>query len=206
MKNLLNFTTIILIALAMVFTSCDKEDDDDEIVNKSLVTGTVTIDAASYDKWVYFSFSDEKEITVSDFSNSTAWDIGFHRQDVRVNCGTSGIGDGGTYNAGKVDFSSIIEAPELGYALNDSINILHEFAMPFVYFTVPGDTLLAPWVNISFGQSGPEYIYSDDIYVVKTADGKYVKIWLKDYFSDESETGHITMKYVYQPDGSRKFE
>ncbi len=205
MKHLLNFATVMLLGLAFIFTSCDKEGCDPP-VNNDVVSGTITIDATAYDQWVYFSFADEKIVTVTDFSTSSAWDIGFHRQDVRINCGKSGIGQGGTYNAGKVDFSSVAEAPETGYALNDSIEILEAFAMPPVYVTVPGDTVLAKWIDISYGQAGPEYIISDNIYVIKTADGKYAKIWVKDYFNDSSETGHVTMKYNYQPDGSRKVE
>lgn len=205
MKHLLNFATIMLLGIALVFTSCDKKDDP-KPVNNDVVSGTITVDATAYDKWVYFSFADEKVVMVTDFSTSSAWDIGFHRQDIRINCGKSGIGQGGTYNAGKVDFTSVAEALETGYALNDSIEILEAFVMPPVYVIVPGDTLLAKWIDISYGQSGPEYNYSNNIYVIKTADGKYAKIWLKDYFNDNSETGHITMKYAYQPDGSMKLD
>jgi hypothetical protein len=207
MKHLLNFATIMLLGVSLGFTSCNKDDDNDtQPQNNDVITGTITIDATAYDKWTYFSFVNEKVVPVTDFSTSSAWDIGFHRQDIRVNCGTSGIGQGGTYNAGKVDFSSVAEAPKTGYLLNNSIEILEEFVMPPVYVTVPGDTLLAKWISISIGQTGPEYVVSNNIYIIKTADGKYAKIWLKDYFNDNSETGHVTMKYNYQPDGSRKME
>ncbi|PIE88342.1 MAG: hypothetical protein CSA04_02390 [Bacteroidetes bacterium] len=45
-----------------------------------------------------------------------------------------------------------------------------------------------------------------EIFVVKTADGKYAKVWLKDYFNADGESGHVTMKYSYQPDGSTKLD
>jgi len=205
MTQKLNFLMLIILAGFLGFTSCKKEETPEPKKNE-LVSGTTTINASAYDKWVYFSFKENKVVEISDFTNSLNWDIGFHRQNVRVNCGKSGIGQGGTYNAGKVDFSSIKEAPETGYVLNDSIKILEEFSMPPVYVKVPGDTLLAKWISITHGQSGPEYNYSDNIYVIKTADGKYAKIWLKNYFNDESKSGYVTMKYTYQPDGSRKLE
>ncbi|MBE9469335.1 MAG: HmuY family protein [Bacteroidetes bacterium] len=205
MKHLLNFATVMLLGVTLVFSSCDK-DDDPEPENNDVVSGTITINATAYDKWIYFSFANEKEVEVNDFSNSSDWDIGFHRQDIRVNCGKSGTGKGGTYNAGKVDFASFAEAPETGYLLNDSIEILEAFVMPPVKVKVPGDTLLAKWIDIKYGQAGPEYTVSNNIYVVKTADAKYAKIWLKDYFNDNSETGYITMKYTYQPDGSNKLK
>jgi len=205
MRHLLNFATVMLMGIALVFTSCDKEDALAP-VNNDIITGTITIDASAYDKWVYFSFADKKEVTVTDHLTSTAWDIAFHRQDIRINCGNSGVGKGGTYNAGKVDFSSVTLAPETGYEVNTSIKILESKVMPPVYVTVPGDVLLAKWIEIVHGATGPQYNYSNNIYVIKTTDGKYAKIWLKDYFNNSSKSGYVTMKYNYQPDGSRKVE
>ena len=40
-------------------------------------------------------------------------------------------------------------------------------------------------------------------FVLRTADGKYVKIRFSDY---NRQDGTIKMKYVYAPDGSLKFE
>lgn len=205
MTRKLNFLGLVILSGLLTFTSCKKEEIL-EPEKSQVVAETTTIDASAYGKWVYFSFKENKVVDISDFTNSLKWDIGFHRQNVRVNCGKSGIGQGGTHDAGKVDFASVKEAPETGYALNDSIKILEEFSMPPVYVTVPGDTVLAKWIDIHHGQSGPEYNYNDHIYVIKTADGKYAKIWLKNYFDDESTSGHITMKYAYQADSSRKFE
>ena len=202
MNCLINISAPVFLGLALAFTSCDEENDPDP-VNDEVVAGTITIDATAYDKWVYFSFADEQVVTVNDFSNSVEWDIGFHRFDLRVNCGTSGPGQGGTHNAGKVDFSSITEAPEDGYSLNDSIDIMQEEGN-WVYEAVPGDTVLATW--LTFSGPPPTYTVNDNIYIIKTADGKYAKIWLKDYYNDNAETGYVTVKYAFQPDGSRKLE
>lgn len=203
MKNLLNYTALILLSTVLVFVSCDKDDDNEPPVNDDVVMGTIIFDATAYDKWTYFSFADTQIVEVNDYLTSLDWDIGFHRFDVRVNCGTSGSGQGGSLNAGEIDFSSITEAPESGYSLNDSIDIMQE-AGNWVYEAVPGDTILASW--LTFTGPPPTYTVNDNIYIIKTADGKYAKIWLKDYYNDNSETGHITMKYVFQPDGSIKLE
>lgn len=205
MTQKLKFSSLLLMAGLLTITSCKKEENI-EPENGNVVSGTTTINASAYDKWVYFSFKENQVVSINDFTNSLDWDIGFHRHNVRLNCGASGIGQGGTYDAGKVDFDSVIEAPETGYALNDSIQIMEKFEMPPVYVTVPGDTIIANWLSITYGQGGPQYDYSNNIYVIRTADGKYAKIFLKNYFNDLGDSGHVTMKYAYQPDGSRELE
>lgn len=203
MKHLVKIITGLLLGIAFIFASCEKSETPQPPVNNDVVTGTISFDATAYYKWVYFSFADTLQVEVNDYLTSSSWDIGFHRFDVRVNCGTAGPGKGGSFNAGKVDFESVISAPENGYSLNDSIEIILESGN-WEYEAVPGDTVLASW--LSFTGPPPTYTVNDNIYVIKTADGKYAKIWLKDYYNNNSETGHITMKYVYQPDGSRKLE
>ena len=200
------FRQLILASLLIFAVACESDDIIDEPEASETRSGTITIDASTYDRWVYFSFAQDKIVEIDDYTNSLDWDIGFHRQDIRVNCGTSGIGQGGSYDAGQVDFSSVSEAPESGYVLNDSIDIMLEFVMPPQYVRVPGDTLVANWIDISYGQSGPVYNYNDHIYIIRTADAKYAKIWLKNYFSDTGESGFVTMKYKYQSDGSRNLK
>jgi hypothetical protein len=205
MKQFTNWFFPIILGLAVVFTACDKNDENNDppVDNPDLVSGTITIDATAYGEWVYFSFEEEGVVEVDDFLTSMDWDMGFHRFDIRTNCGTSGPGEGGTFDAGQVEFSSVTEAPENGYSLNDSIQVIMEQGV-WEYQTVPGDTVLANW--LSFSGPPPTYNISNHIYVLKTAFGKYAKIWLKDYYNDLSETGYVTMEYVYQPDGSRSFE
>ena len=204
MKRISFLSAIGLFSLAVVFTSCEKDEDNQP---QPANTETITIDASAYDKWVYFSFEKGTTVEISDYKTSSEWDLGFHRYDLRVNCGSSGPGQGGTYATGETDFTTVTTAPTSGYALNDSISIAVDVSsMPPVMETVPGDSVLASWVEMTYGQSGPEYTYSDEIFVVKTASGKYAKIWLKDYFSAEGNSGHVTMKYSYQPDGTTKLD
>jgi hypothetical protein len=201
MKKLLKWGIPAIMSFALVLSACDDQDDDPGTPdNVDLITGTVTIDATAYEEWVYFSFEQEKIVQVDDYLTSTTWDIGFHRFDVRTNCGTAGPGQGGSYDAGVVDFDEVTEAPETGYSLNDSIQVIMEQGV-WEYQTVPGDTILINW--LTFTGPPPTYNINDNIYVIKTAAGKYAKIWLKDYYNDNSETGYVTMEYVLQPDGSR---
>jgi len=209
-KNL--FISIIALVSAVLSSSCQKDDSPVTPIVDSSVTPTVdssvTVNATAYDKWTYYSFETGAEVAITDFKNSTDWDIAFHRGDIRVNCGESGIGQGGSYNAGKVDLASVKEAPADGYSLNTTLSVVVSYAtMPPTYATVPADTLVSKWLTIVTSNSGPpSYTFSDNIYVIRTAKGKYAKIWLKDYFNDAAKGGYITMKYAFQKDGSRKFE
>jgi hypothetical protein len=197
-----NYLILLAAATLIGFSSC-KEDE----AKPKPQENTVTLNASAYDKWVYFSFEENAIVEISDFANSSSWDIGFHRMDVRVNGGMAGPGQGATKDMGKVEFSSITEAPESGYSENAMINILESPAMPPTYVSVPGDTLMSnKWIKMTHGAGGPSYTISDHIFIIKTADGKYAKIWLSDYFNEEGKGGHPTMKYLYQPDGSRSFE
>ncbi|MBU8892761.1 MAG: HmuY family protein [Bacteroidales bacterium] len=192
----------VLFSAVYLFTACEEEDN---IIPATV--GTITVDASDYSSWVYFSFKDDTVVTVTDFENSTDWDIGFHRSDLRLNCGMSGTGLGGSYATGITNFDEVITAPETGYSLNDMIEIATDIStFPPGMETVPGDTILANWISFEIGASGPEYTYSNEIFIIKTADGKYAKIWLKDYFNDEAQGGHITMKYLYQTEGNTKLD
>ncbi len=199
----MNIRTIILpigiLILSLAFLSCDKEKEEHNSEFKEHI-----FDAKSFEKWVYFSFEEDKEVQVSDFKNDLNWDIAFHFFDVRVNCGTSGIGKGGSIDMGEVNFDDVTVAPQSGYALNDSISIVTKYGEWTNQTMVPGDTVVAKWLY--FTGPPPRYNITNRIFVIKTAKGKYAKIWLKEFYNDNSESGYITMQYFYQKDGSLKLE
>ncbi len=197
------FLWAIVIAMAIGVIACKKDDKTQPDTPKpGEEVKTHTFDTRAFDKWVYFSFAEDKEVEIADFQTSIDWDIAFHRFDVRVNCGTAGPGQGGSISMGQVKFEDVTEAPTEGYSLNDSISIVNKPGGWMDQVMVPGDTIVANWMH--FSGPPPTYNISNDIYVVKTADGKYAKIWLKDYYNDNSESGFITMQYFYQKDGSKK--
>lgn len=205
MKTKLSLLALFTIVAATVM-SC-KEDTEPPQTGSGLESTIVTIDATSFSDWTYFSFEQGKTVEVTDFATDMNWDIGFHRMNIRLNCGKSGVGKGGSQAMGTTDFVSIKTAPEDGYSLNDEISIPIDLtSMPPLMDTVPGDTVLAKWVNRTFVNQGPIYVPTEEIFVVKTANGKYVKLLLKDYYNANSESGYITMKYVYQNDGSTKLD
>ncbi|MCL3781967.1 hypothetical protein EMN47_16395 [Prolixibacteraceae bacterium JC049] len=210
-KNL--FYLFMGLLLAGGFQSCSDDDDPKPVVNA--VVKEVEIDATAYDKWIYFSF--EKGMVVGNGSveekrAGTDWDIAFHRWDIRTNSGTSGSGKGGTLKAegktAKTGWDALTVAPDAGYSVDENIAVMKKYGMPPTMVNVGGSSVITggekgDWVIFSHA-NGPSYNVTNQIYLVKTATGKYVKVWLKQYTNAEKKGGHITMKYAYQADGSTK--
>ena len=223
-KNLL----LLFMALGTLvgFQSCSDDDDD---VQLKAIEKEVSLDATAYDKWVYFSFEKGEVLTkttgagVEEKMPGLDWDIAFHRWDVRLNCGESGTGKGGALlsegNIAKTGWDAILEAPESGYKVDGTISVMKQHGMPPVMADVPGSKIImggrvnpetgekpGTWMNFKhLGGGVIEYGITNQIFLVKTADGKYAKVWLKQYINAEKKGGHITMKYAYKEDGSRNF-
>ncbi|NOU58339.1 HmuY family protein [Marinifilum caeruleilacunae] len=220
-----NKLIMMFVALATMvgFSSCDDDDDPVNAIEKE-----VTIDASSYTEWVYFSFEKGDVVGTSNVDEERAgldWDIAFHRYDVRLNCGESGDGNGGAFlsegNIAKTGWDAILEAPETGYSVDTKQSVIKNIISggDFEYAEVGATNVITggmvniqagmeggSWLKMSYspGANGPSYEATNQIFVVKTADGKYAKIWLKRYVNEANETGKITMKYAYQEDGSKK--
>jgi len=207
MKHLLNYVTLMLLGVVLVFTSCKKEDNPEPEQQSELKTGEVTLRKTEYgNDWVYFSFPAEDTVTISNHNTSLNWDIAFNRYDnVRTNSGKSGSGKGGTYDAGEIDFNSITLANENGYAVDDSIQIVKEIgARGPIYMNSAGNKTFKGC--ILFSMADYSYTPNNHAYVVKTADGKYARLLVTDFYNDRGESGYMTFKYAYQPDGSRKLD
>ena len=189
---------LTVVSLLFMFNSCD-----DSSVTEPPPSGVgkeLMIDASSKTDWVYFSFSKGDTVTIAESNGSLEWDLGLRRYHFKTNSGTSGSGQGGAVNMGKVDFASVTEAPESGYTVDDSVTFQGHGGSK----TYSLNPVLEGWA-IMEGMP-PTFVTTDSIYVLKTAEGKYAKLWLKGYYNEESVSGHITLEYFYQPDGSRKLE
>lgn len=85
---------------------------DDPVVEPVAQTvKTQAIDARDYSKWVYFSFEKGAVVSIGDgqFQQSIDWDIAFHRNDVRINSGLSGPGNGGAQTAAVHELAQVTE-------------------------------------------------------------------------------------------------
>lgn len=197
----------ILLALISLTIACKEEDDPDP--SESITTKEVTLsDETDYgdEDWIYYSFSQGAElvgITSANYQTDGTWDIAFNRYNVRTNGGTSGAGLAAVIDLGKVEYSSVTEAPVDGYTVDSTISIVAEINLtgPPIMMDVNGNELFEGAITPATGPN-PTYAPSDHMYVVKTADGKYVKLWIKSYFNDNGDPGYMNFKYSYQEDGS----
>lgn len=198
MKNFKFKNAILIIVALLLLSACEKDEDNN---SGNLEAVTTMVEAISYTDWVYYSFSEGAEVSVSDSKTSTNWDIGLMRNHFRTNSGSSGIGSGGALDVGVVDFDSYLEAPETGFTVDDTIQAFDFSTMS--YLPVAANTVLETWGTFTEAQP-PTLVPSNGIFVVKTADGKYVKMIVQNYYGTEG-SGYITFKYVYQPNGTAKF-
>ncbi len=209
MKKLINLSFILLAFVGLsTMISCDDKKEKDPLKVES-----AEINVEDYTLWYYFSFETGDVVGTGAADPSAAddatwkarkdWDLAFHRQDVRTNSGTSGDGQGGAQKASSSSLSAIKEAPVSGFAVDDSVSILPKFVMPPKYVKSAGNTLMSKWATHDHTEG---WSIVDQAFVVKTADGKYAKVKLANFLNEDNESGHITMEYVYQPDGSTTLE
>ncbi len=197
MKRYLLFSAIILALLS----ACKKQDTSPPIQAQ-----TFEINATGSTVWKYFSFADNDTIAVADPANSNEWDIAFERYRVKTNGGRSGNGSGrvaNSYLKGQSGFDALkVVSDTATFVADDSVDI----AIQQGYATYVLNPVLYTWFSLEFATQGTQIVPTDYIYIVKTATGKYAKVWIKSYYSASNVSGYINFQYKYQPDGSKNLE
>ena len=172
--------------------------------NSTLETKTFSTGSTN-NKWVYFSFAKGDTVPVVSATSSRGWDIAFRRTTIKINGGTSGPGKGGVTMLKGVNFEDIKTAPAAAvFTVDDTTSA--GFAIPsgsdsgwYTYTGDPNHWILA---------------IEDRVFVFRTADEKYAKMKFVSYYSNgqppsqplQTDSGYYTFKYVYQSNGSKKFE
>jgi len=194
-------TFFYLIVISLLVVSCSKDNDSGDIQEQ-----TFEVNATASTEWKYFSFESNDTVEVADPMNSNSWDLAFQRYRIRTNGGKSGNGMGGAANSHETEqegFDALkVVSDTLTFRADDEI----EIAVQQGYTTYILNPVLYTWFGMEFGTMGTQIVPTDSIYVVKTALGKYAKIWVKSYYNAEDNSGYITFQYKYQPDGSRNLE
>lgn len=210
---------ITIFILSILFTSCeiDKLWDKDfmfEITEPE--NGVFIYNCSSYTDWHFFSFEKGEVIGSCDandsvaneaWKNRTDWDLAFHRQNIKTNSGVSGIGKGGIlqYTQETFDFDAILEAPDEGYKTDVMDSVIYDMSQMMQGKIVYVHTGLAQpprkWAVLTDMMNGV-WTYMQCAFIVRTADGKYAKIHLKNFKNDIGTSGTVTMQYVYQSDGT----
>lgn len=191
----------LFLALVVLFSACKKEDNNPDIESR-----TFEINSSSSTIWKYFSFEKNDTVTITDPLTSKGWDLAFQRYRVKTNGGLSGSGMGSaanSYKKGQAGFDALTAVSDTAsFSADASVQI----AVQQGYATYILNPELYTWFSIELASQGTQIVPSDFIYIVKTADGKYAKVWFKSYYSATNASGHVTIQYKYQADGSTQLE
>ena len=145
-----------------------------------------TVDATASDEWTFFSFRTGAVVTDP---GPLEWDLAFRRFRIIANGGDGFAGQGGIVDLGEVPFDSVRALPADGYAgtraRGDSVNEAIERWYSYSIFS----HLLSP---------------DPRVYGVRTADGRYAKMEILGYYCPGAQPGCMTIRYVFQGDGSRE--
>lgn len=187
--------------LAAFLFSCSKNDE-----NPPLESQSFEVNSTSSTTWKYFSFEKNDTIVVADPATSNEWDLAFQRYRIRTNSGKSGNGMGAAANSYKKGQSGFDELKVVSDTSTFVTDNEIQIAVQQGYATYIVNPMLYTWFTIEMASQGTQIVPSDYIYIVKTAKGKYAKVWIKSYYSATNVSGYVSFQFKYQPDGSKNLE
>lgn len=213
-----------VLALTMGMWGCQQSEEQPEVISQTITNlnadyaplvfnpGGPPTRPAETKKYTLFNFRTGQIIPNAD-SASGSWDIGFRATSIIFNSGTSGPG---TAAAQVVvgTFDEIREAPESGFIQDNKNAGPSGFAVLSSPLT-PGSTATNHWwQNTGATTSTIVSPIAGRVIVVRTADGKYVKMEILSYYENAPASPNnmvdkdrfYTFRYVYQPAESRSFE
>lgn len=195
----------LLIGL-LIFSSCSSDNREEDVATAGEIKKYEFLDARSYTDWVYFSFSKGEIVVVTDYKNDTNWDIAFHRGDVRLNGGKSGKGSGEGINTNKTEWNAVTSAPTSGYVKDEIGKITTAFTgTGITEEDQPFSQTLTTWLTVDTSSPPPKYTVHNYVYVIKAANGKFVKLQLYDNKNATNVAGHVSFKYQYNAEGGSAF-
>lgn len=199
MKKTLIYTVALV---TFAFTACKKDEPIVEPTKtlEAKTTNNLPADPApSTGKFTLYNLKDKSVVANAD-SATNKWDIGFRGTTIIINGGAIRTGQGGAYI-----FTGLFDE-------------LKEVSATQTFSTDENATILA----IPTGSNNGWYNYNSaanwispiagKVLVIKTGDGKFAKVEILSYYQDAPATPSPTAKsryysfrYVYQPDGSKRF-
>jgi hypothetical protein len=161
-------------------------------VNPNLLpTSTIVIDATNEEEWTYFDFSRGKQVKIHDIS-SLEWDLAFRRGKIISNGGaTNKFGKAGLISLGEVSFDAVESVP------------LKDFIQDEATRTQTENPALLQWYKYNY--ISHKLTARENVYVMRTSDGKYAKIQFLSFYCADKQPGCIQMKYAYQDEGTKSF-
>lgn len=102
------------------------------------------------------------------------------------------------------DWNTVTEVPENAtFSLDEEVELTGYPTMQEK--TVQSYSTVFKWVNVIPPMDPPTYVITEDIFIVRSANGNYAKIQVYDRYNAKNEGGYVSFKYQYNKDGGKKF-
>lgn len=207
--------TMAAFAGSIVFFSCNKDEVPAPVVLETKTVNDLPADTIiglssmgqpyGSGKYTLYSLETNKIIANTD-SATTKWDLGFRGATIITNSGTGGPGAGGAF-VYVGTFADLTQIPADSTFRTDN--------SPTAYAIKTGSG------NGWYSYNGATQLVTPvpgRVLVIRTASGKYAKVEILNYYkggvtpdasaSDAeklSKQRYYTFRYIYQPDGTKKF-
>ncbi len=193
MTRLMVYTTSIMVFTVSiaVFT-----------VSAELHQNTLTVDATDRENWAYINLTEGEMVDIADAASSLAWDLGFKRTEVIANGGVSGPGKTGALVVKDISFEDVLEAPEDDYVSDTDQIATFKRGDGWYTYTGPPNHWVLPNPKV--------YVLriARDSKVQPASPYNYAKVRFIGYYENNETkegSGHITIEYVLQDDGTPFF-
>ena len=168
-------------------------------------SGKIFIDAHTYTQWIYVNLEDQ-EIYINNLDINTGklieeepeiWDFAMHRYDGKTHGGaimeTSYSNLDELVNAGRLPAGKFVS--DIPGKITVDMSGMMEGNILYSESSVNME--LAKWLNVDTSQMPPIYTLSKKVYLLKTKEGKYAALYFPSFRNDASESGYLTIEYVY---------
>ena len=160
-------------------------------IGNLLNSRVTTVNASSEKEYVYFNLQSGKVVRIHDPS-SLEWDLAFRRSEIITNGGASSkLGKAGLIDLGAIEFDKVTEVPKDNYVLDVSTRTDTE-----------NPAILKPY---NYNYLTHKLNAKKNVYAARTADNKFAKFQLLDFYCDNKEVGCVKIRFVYQGNGSNSF-
>ncbi len=194
MKTLFYLSGTVLLSM-MLLASCKDSEKKDPTTNIGNTVTLTDVDVSAYDQWVYLSFESRTPVVLGVEEDAPAqWDIALHRENVKTNRGAALVTEA-------TSLAALTELPSGDFVsdvMTDSTLIVDMSQMMqgiLGYQKSEINPVLNAWVE----RSGmpPVYTVKNNVYVVRTQEGRYATIKFASYKDAEDKTGFATFSYVF---------
>lgn len=162
--------------------------------------GTVYIDASAYTEWTYIDFANETTVTLrTDEQAPDSWDMAVHRYDTKTNGGCAAM----------TDFTDIEECAGSGKIPDDNAFAKDVWTDNIIAVDMSGmmdgnivyaedwyNAELSRWLDVDTSTMPPIYTKSDNVFILKTEDGRLIALKLENYMNSGGDKGYMTIQYM----------